>query len=103
MMPLCYPNCDLRDLLRAKEDTVNKLQQVMRWCEDLYQSEPHRRQEVIAKKLNVVATGAQNACVRVRVVGTLVCDAPRARRVARRAVHDGRRPTRHARHAIRNV
>ena len=50
MMPLCYPNCDLRDLLRAKEDTVNKLQQVMRWCEDLYQSEPHRRQEVIAKK-----------------------------------------------------
>ena len=49
-MPSCYPNCDLRDLLRAKEDKVSKLQQMMRWCEDLYQSEPHRHREVFAKK-----------------------------------------------------
>ena len=46
----CYPNCDLRDLLRAKEDRVSRLQQVMRWVDDLYQQEPHRRNKVIAKK-----------------------------------------------------
>ena len=46
----CYPNCDLRDLLRAKEDKVSGLQQVMRWVNDLYQQEPHQRNEVIAKK-----------------------------------------------------
>ena len=34
IMP-CYPNCDLRDLLLAKEDKT-KLQQVMRWVDDLY-------------------------------------------------------------------
>ena len=49
-MPSCYPNCDLRDLLRAKEDKVSKLQQMMRWCEDLYQSEPHQHHEVVTKK-----------------------------------------------------
>jgi hypothetical protein len=49
-MPSCYPNCDLRDLLLAKEDKVSRLQQVMRWCEDLYQSEPHRHHEVTEKK-----------------------------------------------------
>ena len=46
----CYPNCDLRDLLCAKEDKVSRLQQVMRWVDDLYQQEPHRRNEIIAKK-----------------------------------------------------
>ena len=49
-MPSFYPNCDLRDLLRAKEDKVSRLPQVMKWCEDLYQSEPHRHHEVVAKK-----------------------------------------------------
>ena len=46
----CYLNCDLRDLLLAKEDKVTRLQQVMKWVDDLYQQEPHRRNEIIAKK-----------------------------------------------------
>ena len=46
----CYPNCDIRDLLLAKEDKVTRLQQVMKWVDDLYQQEPHRRNEIIAKK-----------------------------------------------------
>ena len=29
---------------------VSRLQQVMRWVDDLYQQEPHRRNEIIAKK-----------------------------------------------------
>ena len=32
---------------------VSRLQQVMRWVDDLYQQEPHRRNEIIAKKLVV--------------------------------------------------
>ena len=29
---------------------MSRLPQVMKWCEDLYQSEPHRHHEVVAKK-----------------------------------------------------
>ena len=46
----CYANCDLRDLLLAKEEKISRLQQVKRWVDALYRQEPHRRNEIIAKK-----------------------------------------------------
>ena len=45
-----YANCDLRDLLLAKEEKISRLQQVKRWVDALYCQEPHRRNEIIVKK-----------------------------------------------------
>ena len=46
----CYPNCDLRVLLLAKENKISRLQQVKHWVDALYHQEPHRRNEVTIKK-----------------------------------------------------
>ena len=46
----CKTNCDLRVLLLAKEEKNSRLQQVKPWVDSLYQQEPHRREETIAKK-----------------------------------------------------
>ena len=46
----CHANCDLRDLLLAKEEKTSRLQQVKCWVDALYRQEPHRRNEIIAKK-----------------------------------------------------
>ena len=46
----CQANCDLRHLLLAKEEKISRLQQVKRWVDTLYHQEPHRRDEIIAKK-----------------------------------------------------
>ena len=50
----CKANCDLRALLLAKEEKISRLQQVKRWVDSLYQQEPHRREETIAKK-NIIS------------------------------------------------
>ena len=50
----CRANCDLRALLLAKEEKISRLQQVKRWVDSLYQQEPHRREETIAKK-NIIS------------------------------------------------
>ena len=46
----CYANCDLRDLLLAKEEKISRLQQVQRWVNALYRQEPHRWNEIIVKQ-----------------------------------------------------
>ena len=46
----CYANCDLRDLLLAKEEKISRLQQVKRWVDALYRQEPHQWNKIIAKK-----------------------------------------------------
>ena len=48
-----YANCDLRDLLFAKEVKISRLQQVKRWVDALYHQNPHWRNEIILKKLVV--------------------------------------------------
>ena len=49
----CQANCDLKDLLLAKEVKISRLQQVKQWIDALYRQEPHRHDEIIAKKLVV--------------------------------------------------
>ena len=49
----CYANCDLGDLLLAKEEKISRLQQVNCWVDALYRQEPHWRNKIIAKKLVV--------------------------------------------------
>ena len=51
----CKVNCDQRLLLLAKENKITKLQQTIRWINDLGSQEPHRREEIQAK-LNIVNT-----------------------------------------------
>ena len=46
----CQANCDLRHLLLAKEEKISRLQQVKRWVDNLYRQEPHRHDEIVAKK-----------------------------------------------------
>ena len=46
----CQANCDLKDLLLAKEVKISRLQQVKQWIDALYRQEPHCRDEIIAKK-----------------------------------------------------
>ena len=46
----CQANCNLRDLLLAKEEKISRLQQVKRWVDALYRQEPHHRDKIIAKK-----------------------------------------------------
>ena len=46
----CRADCDLRQLLLAKEDKISKLQQTKRWVDDLGRQEPHRRDEIRAKQ-----------------------------------------------------
>ena len=46
----CKANCDLRQLLIAKEDKISKLQQVKWWVEALHRQEPHREDEIAAKQ-----------------------------------------------------
>ena len=43
----CYANCDLQDLLLAKEEKISKLQQVKRWVDALYRQEAHQWNEII--------------------------------------------------------
>ena len=49
----CKADCEQRQLLLVKEDKIAKLQQVMKWVNDLGNQEPHRHEEV-KTKLGVV-------------------------------------------------
>ena len=60
----CRANCDLRALLLAKEEKISRLQQVKRWVDSLYQQEPHRREETLAKK-NIVSNQTIQALAEV--------------------------------------
>ena len=60
----CRANSDLRALLLAKEEKISRLQQVKRWVDSLYQQEPHRREETIAKK-NIVSNQTIQALAEV--------------------------------------
>ena len=51
----CKTDCEQRQLLLVKEDKIAKLQQAMKWVNDLGNQEPHRREEV-KTKLEVVNT-----------------------------------------------
>ena len=51
----CRPNCDLRQLLLAKEDRLSKLHQIKRWVDDLGRQEPPQQEEIKAKR-EVVTT-----------------------------------------------
>ena len=51
----CKANCDLRQLLLAKEEKMFKLQQTKRWVDDLGRQEPHRGEEITIKQ-NIVNT-----------------------------------------------
>ena len=51
----CKANCDLRQLLLAKEEKIFKLQQKKRWVGDLGCQEPHRGKEMTIKQ-NIVYT-----------------------------------------------
>ena len=50
----CQVDCDLRQLLLAKEDKISKLQQTKRWVDDLGRQEPHRHDEIRAKQEIVI-------------------------------------------------
>ena len=56
----CKVNCDQRLLLLAKENKITKVQQTIRWINDLGSQEPHRGEEILAK-LNVVNTEIVNS------------------------------------------
>ena len=56
----CKVNCEQRLLLLAKENKITKLQQTIRWINDLGSQEPHRGEEILAK-LNVVNTEIVNS------------------------------------------
>ena len=49
----CKVDCEQRQLLLVKEDRIAKLQQAMKWVNDLGNQEPHRREE-IQTKLEIV-------------------------------------------------
>ena len=51
----CRADCDLRQLLLAKEDKISKLQQTKRWVDDLGRQEPHHGKEIMIKQ-NIVNT-----------------------------------------------
>ena len=76
----CRANCDLRALLLAKEEKISRLQQVKRWVDSLYQQEPHRREETIAKK-NIVSNQTIQALAEVGLLvhrlanGCEICNA----------------------------
>ena len=50
----CRADCNLRQLLLAKEDKISKLQQTKRWVDDLGRQEPHRHDEIRAKQEIVI-------------------------------------------------
>ena len=76
----CKANCDLRALLLAKEEKISRLQQVKRWVDSLYQQEPHRREETIAKK-NIISNQTVQALAEAGVLvhrlanGCEICNA----------------------------
>ena len=45
----CKINCEQRQLLIVKEEKLAKLDQVLKWVNDLGNQEPHRNEEVKAK------------------------------------------------------
>ena len=52
-MPPCRTYCDLRDLLLAKENKINKLKQTINDLDDLCYHQPFRHHEV-ETKMNIV-------------------------------------------------
>ena len=76
----CRADCDLRQLLLAKEDKISKLQQTKRWVDDLGRQEPHRReeirgkQEVVTNKL-VQALAEAGFLVNQLASGCAICNA----------------------------
>ncbi len=46
----CKLDCEQRKLLLIKEDKIAKLQQVMRWVNDLGNQEPLRKEEIKTKE-----------------------------------------------------
>ena len=51
----CRADCNLRQLLLAKEDRIANLQQTKRWVDDLGRQEPHRHDEVKTKQDIVIS------------------------------------------------
>ena len=50
----CRADCDLRQLLLAKENKISRLQQTKRWVDELGCQEPHRHDEIKAKQEIVI-------------------------------------------------
>ena len=75
----CQADCDLRQLLLAKEDKISRLQQTKRWVDDLGRQEPHRRDEIRAKQ-EVVTNKLVQTLAEARVLvnrlenGCVICN-----------------------------
>ena len=50
----CWADCDLRQLLSAKENKISRLQQTKRWVDELGRQEPHRHDKIKDKQEIVI-------------------------------------------------